>query len=66
MRKFICNQSDWNLDEEEQFTIEPQLISIDNPELPKVCFHYSIKKTKDNNIFISNTHDLLLKEYGLL
>jgi hypothetical protein len=65
-RKFICDHSDWNLDEEEQFTIEPQLISINNKKLPKVSFHYLVKKTKDNNIIIMNENDELLREYGLL
>ncbi len=64
-RKYISGHSDWNLDNEVQFTIEPQLVSINNKRLPQVCFHYLIKKT-ENNITIMNENDELLKEYGLI
>ena len=48
-----------------QFTIEPQLISIENHDLPQISQHYLIKKTKDNFI-ICNDIDLLLKKYQLI
>ncbi|MFA5750888.1 MAG: hypothetical protein WCX79_01830 [Candidatus Paceibacterota bacterium] len=65
-RKFINNHSDWLLNGEEQFTIEPQFLSIENDELPQVCLHYLVKKKKDGGLIISNENDELLREYGLL
>ncbi|MCI8961765.1 MAG: hypothetical protein HFJ18_02445 [Clostridia bacterium] len=64
-RKFINENTDWNFTEGMQFTIEPQLISIENHDLPQISQHYLIKKTKDNFI-ICNDIDLLLKKYQLI
>lgn len=64
-RKFINENTNWNFTEGIQFTIEPQLISTENYDLPQISQHYLIQKTKDDFI-ICNDIDLLLKKYKLI
>jgi hypothetical protein len=41
-RKFISESSEWQLDNDMQLTIEPQLRSQTNSVLPQVSFHYIV------------------------
>lgn len=43
-RRFINGASDWEIEEGMQFTIEPQLRSLRDPELPQISFHYLVQK----------------------
>ena len=63
-RQFINVQADWKFIDGIQFTIEPQLLSLDNPDLYKVTHHYVAKKVEDGFI-ICNDIDYLLDRYGL-
>ena len=63
-RQFINAQADCKFIDGIQFTIEPQLLSLDNPDLYKVTHHYVIKKVEDGFI-ICNDIDYLLDRYGL-
>ena len=62
-RKFINNKNSWNFIEGIQFTIEPQLISIENLKLPQISQHFLIKKTKDKFI-VSNDVEQALTKYN--
>lgn len=64
-RKFINENTDWKFTEGIQFTIEPQLLSTENYNLPQISQHYLIQKTKDKFI-ICNDIDLLLEKYKLI
>jgi hypothetical protein len=43
-RQFINAFVDWDLSEVATFTIEPQLVSVRDRQLPKVTFHYTMSK----------------------
>jgi len=64
-RQFINPTSAWNFEENLQFTIEPQLVSLDDPTLPQISYHYLISKKQDD-FFICNDVDTLLAEYRLI
>lgn len=63
-RMFINENSIWNFTEELQFTIEPQLISTENPELPQISQHYLVKKYK-NEFIICQDIDYLLRKFTI-
>ena len=63
-RKFLNGSADWQFEEGMQFTIEPQLLSLDDPSLPKVTHHYAVKKT-DGGFIVCDDIDEFLMEYGL-
>lgn len=63
-RKFINENSSWEFEEGIQFTIEPQLISIQDPELPQISQHYLIQK-REYKFLICNDIDELIKKYGM-
>lgn len=60
-RKFINYNNSWNFIEGIQFTIEPQLISIENSKLPQISQHFLIKKTKDKFIISNDVEQALIK-----
>lgn len=60
-RKFINESSCWDFEDDIQFTVEPQLVSLDNPELPKIAQHYLIKKTRDQFIVCRDIDELINK-----
>lgn len=63
-RMFINENSKWNFTKELQFTIEPQLISIENPELPQISQHYLVKKSK-NEFIICQDIDYLFRKFTI-
>ena len=44
-RLFLNNATDWNFVDYLQFTIEPQLVSVDDPDLPEIAYHYMARGT---------------------
>lgn len=64
-RKFINQNSNWEFTQGMQFTIEPQLISTENLELPQISQHYLVKKTEDKFIICKDI-DELLRKYKLM
>jgi len=65
-RKFINSETEWEFFNDVQFTIEPQLSSIDNPKLPRIVYHYIANKDKDGKLEICNDVDLILDRYNLI
>lgn len=63
-RMFINENSKWIFTEELQFTIEPQLISTENPELPQISQHYLVKRFK-NEFIICQDIDYLLRKFTI-
>lgn len=63
-RKFINETTSWKFTKGLQFTIEPQLVSIDNPNLPQISYHYLIKKEED--FMICDDIDSLLRTRKLM
>lgn len=64
-RKFLNASAKWEFEKGEQFTIEPQLLSLKDPSLFKVTHHFVVRKTDDGCI-VCNDIDRLLKKYGLI
>lgn len=63
-RKFINGESSWDFQDGMQFTIEPQLVSLDDNYMPQVSYHYIVEKRNDNFI-LCNDVDMLIDEYQL-
>jgi hypothetical protein len=61
-RKFLNDDSDWDLRANGQFTIEPQLINTTDPTLPQVTFHYVIDPETGS---VLDEPDMILAEFGL-
>ncbi len=64
-RKFLNASADWNFEQGVQFSIEPQLLSLADPSLPKVTHHFAVKKADDGYI-VCNDIDGLLIRFGLV
>ena len=64
-RRFINGITSWTFDENIQFTVEPQLMSRIEPELPQISYHYIACK-KENDIFICDDINMLLSKFNLL
>ncbi len=64
-RRFLNATADWGFDNELQFTVEPQLISLDDPVMPKVTQHYVVKYI-DGNFIVCNDIDRILNKYSLI
>lgn len=64
-REFINENSNWKFTEGMQFSIEPQLISMENPSLPQISQHYLVKK-KEGKFIISNDVRTTLEKYKLI
>lgn len=62
-RQFINAESSWPFIKGMQFTIEPQLVSTLDKELPQVAYHYAVQFT--GTFKICNDVDTLLKRYDL-
>ena len=60
-RKFINESSKWDFTDGMQFTIEPQLISTENEQLPQISQHYLVKKMESGFIVCKDIDELLLK-----
>lgn len=63
-RKFINQESDWQFEENMQFSIEPQLISIEDLSLPQISQHFLVKKT-DEGFLINQDVEQALERYYL-
>lgn len=63
-RMFINKNSKWIFAKELQFTIEPQLISTENPELPQISQHYLVKRSK-NEFILCQDIDYLLRKFTI-
>lgn len=61
-RRFLNDDSDWDLSANGQFTIEPQLVSSSDFNLPQVTFHYVIDPVSGR---LLNEQEGLLNEFGL-
>ena len=64
-RKFLNASATWSFKEGEQFTIEPQLLSLADTSLPKVTHHFVVKKT-DESYIVCNDIDALLDRFALI
>ncbi|XVS64344.1 hypothetical protein ACQPYE_39915 [Actinosynnema sp. CA-299493] len=62
-RLFLNGDSDWSLDSCAQFTIEPQLIDVANPDLPQVTYHYVVIPGESS---VLREQDSLLESLGLM
>jgi hypothetical protein len=49
-RTFINDAVDWQLDQVDAYTVEPQIVSLEDPSLPKVTFHYLITQTSGRSV----------------
>lgn len=61
-RKFLNDDSDWDLRASGQFTVEPQLVSTADPSLPQVTFHYVVDPESGT---VLDEPDSILAEFGL-
>lgn len=63
-RRFVSTSVDWALAEEDQVTIEPQLVNPARRTLPQVSFHY-IVAARSSPVTLLQECDGLLREFGL-
>jgi hypothetical protein len=61
-RRFLNDDSDWDLRTNGQFTVEPQLVSSSDPGLPQVTFHYVIDPASGG---LLTEPDNILSGFGL-
>ena len=64
-RKFLNAGAQWGFEDDLQFTVEPQLVSVDDPSLPKITQHYVVQ-AKNGNFTVCNDIDRLLEKYSLI
>ena len=64
-RKFLNAGAQWGFEDGLQFTVEPQLVSVDDPSLPKITQHYVVQE-KNGNFTVCNDIDRLLEKYSLI
>ena len=57
--KFINAHSNWKFKEGMQFTIEPQLVSVEDASLPQISQHYLVKKEKNQFIISDDVRKIL-------
>ncbi len=57
-RLFLRRGGDWRLDSVDQFTVEPQIVSPDDPTLPKIMLHYVVT-AKDSVVVCDACEDPL-------
>jgi hypothetical protein len=57
-RLFVRRGGDWRLDSVDQFTVEPQIVSPDDPTLPKIMLHYVVS-AKDQVVVCDRCEDPL-------
>lgn len=60
-RKFINKNTNWEIKENMQFTIEPQLISTEDTSLPQISQHYLIQKNSDDYIICNDIDEIIQK-----
>lgn len=58
-RRFLHDASDWPLSDVAQFSIEPQLRSLDDPTLPQVCLHILVSLQGGRLLVQRDVQDLL-------
>lgn len=64
-RKFINGDTNWDFTEGMQFTIEPQLVSTEDLNLPQISQHYLVKKYQEEFIVCKDIENILI-EYNLI
>ncbi|MDD5587406.1 MAG: M24 family metallopeptidase [Alphaproteobacteria bacterium] len=64
-RRFINNKAEWPFDDGIQFSIEPQLVSTEDPTLPQICYHYLVS-LREGQFTACRDTDVLLKRYKLI
>ncbi|MBR3355779.1 MAG: hypothetical protein IKG47_10590 [Oscillospiraceae bacterium] len=64
-RLFLNATADWGFDDNLQFTVEPQLVSLDDPSMPKITQHYVVKYI-EGDFIVCNDIDGILNRYSLV
>ena len=64
-RKFLNETAEWTFEEGLQFTVEPQLVSLDDTEMPKITQHYVVQ-ANNGDFLVCNDIDRILKKYLLI
>lgn len=64
-RRFLNGEAEWGFDDSLQFTVEPQLISLDDPDMPKITQHYVVKCI-NGDFVVCNDIDGILSRYSLI
>lgn len=64
-RRFLNASAQWRFENGMQFTVEPQLVSVDDPDMPKITQHYVVKVCGDDFI-VCNDIDGMLRKYRLI
>jgi hypothetical protein len=64
-RQYICRDDSWHLSSVAQFTVEPNLVSLDNPALPQFSPHYVVA-INQGAVARSTDCDELFATFGLL
>jgi hypothetical protein len=64
-RLFISESTDWPLSDVMQFTIEPNLVSVNDLRLPQVSPHYAVS-VRDRRVRICDECDALFDQFNLL
>ncbi|MBR2671329.1 MAG: hypothetical protein IKE27_03940 [Oscillospiraceae bacterium] len=62
-RKFVNDTGEWEFTDGLQFTVEPQLLSLEDPEMPQITQHYVVMANRDG-FTVCNDIDEILKAYG--
>lgn len=62
-RLFLNGAAEWDFSDGLQFTIEPQLLSLDDPSLPKITQHYLVH-TDSEGFTVCDDIDSILREFG--
>jgi hypothetical protein len=64
-RRFVSESSDWPLAGAGQVTVEPRLVSREDPGLPQISLHYVLAFDADG-VSLLNECDALLRDFGLI
>ena len=62
-RRFVNTAADWAFSDGLQFTVEPQLMSLDDESLPQITQHYLVQY-QDGGFTVCNDIDIILDDYG--
>ena len=64
-RRFLNAAAKWKFENGIQFTVEPQLVSVDDSEMPKITQHYVVKAC-GGDFLVCNDIDRILSKYSLI
>ena len=62
-RMFVNDTGEWEFQDGLQFTVEPQLLSIEDPEMPQITQHYVVQARADG-FTVCNDIDEILSSFG--